>query len=150
MEPDLNGFAENYRTLFGLKKRNIREYSAMGFAYIGDAVYELAVRTYVVEHYNAPVQKMHRITSSLVKAQTQAAVADAIMDELTPQEADAYRRGRNSDTHTRSRNADMIDYRRATGLEARGGYLYLNGEYERLVTLIHSGLDKLSLLAPEK
>ena len=87
MEPDLNGFAENYRTLFGLKKRNIREYSAMGFAYIGDAVYELAVRTYVVEHYNAPVQKMHRITSSLVKAQTQAAVADAIMDELTPQEA---------------------------------------------------------------
>ena len=136
--------------VFSLPETDPAQLSPLTLAYIGDAVYELAVRTYVVEHYNAPVQKMHRITSSLVKAQTQAAVADAIMDELTPQEADAYRRGRNSDTHTRSRNADMIDYRRATGLEALVGYLYLNGEYERLVTLIHSGLDKLSLLAPEK
>lgn len=139
-------FADEYRQLFGLQKRDIREYSAMGLAYIGDAVYELAVRTYVIEHYNAQVQKMHRITSSLVKAQTQAAVADVIMDSLTPEEASAYRRGRNSDTHTRSRNADMIDYRRATGLEALVGYLYLNGEYKRLLELIHSGLAQLSLL----
>ena len=146
MEPDLNGFAENYRTLFGLKKRNIREYSAMGFAYIGDAVYELVIRTVIVRRGNAPVNRLNRKAVKYACAKKQAEMIAA----LTPQEADAYRRGRNSDTHTRSRNADMIDYRRATGLEALVGYLYLNGEYERLVTLIHSGLDKLSLLAPEK
>ena len=141
MEPDLNGFAENYRTLFGLKKRNIREYSAMGFAYIGDAVYELIIRSYVLNLAGQPVEKLHRHTTRLVKADAQAAAYHALEDLLTEEEKGVFRRGRNAKSYSRAKNASLSAYRTATGFESLMGWLYLTGQFDRLAVLAGFILD---------
>ncbi len=129
------------REQFGVEEVDIRTYSPLTLAYIGDGVYDLLIRTVVVGRGNMRTDELHRRTSHIVKAQTQAAMAEALLPELTDAEADVYRRGRNAKSYTMAKNATMADYRRATGFEALVGWLYLNGETERIVALAKRGLE---------
>ena len=121
----------------------IRDSSPLALAYIGDAVYELAIRTRVVSRGNVQVSKMHKKSAGLVKAESQAALFKLISEELTEEEMAVYKRGRNAKSYTMAKNATMTDYRMATGLEALVGYLYLKEDFERLLTLIGHGLEKM-------
>ncbi|PHV69570.1 ribonuclease III [Sporanaerobium hydrogeniformans] len=120
------------------------EYSPLALAYIGDGVYEIFVRTYVINKGNAPVNKMHKASRELVRAETQAKIYHSIEKQLTEEETNVLRRGRNAKSISVPKNADMTQYRHATGLEALIGYLYIKGEIERINELINLGLMGLS------
>ena len=85
---------------------------------------------------------LHKKKSLMVKAAAQAAQAEALLPDLTPEELAVYKRGRNAHSHTTAKNATIGDYRKATGLEALYGYLYLSGQEERLLSLIRTGLER--------
>ena len=99
---------------------------------LGDAVYEIMIRTKVVNDGSVQVNKLHKRSADLVKAETQAKIAIALMDELTEEELAVYKRGRNAKSYTMAKNASMKDYRMATGFEALIGYLYLAEKHHRL------------------
>lgn len=124
-----------------LPKIDPKTYSPLGLAYIGDAVYEIAVRTLVISEGNMSVNKYHQKSSSMVKAAAQAQVYDKIKEILTDEEAAVYKRGRNAKSSTAAKNASIVEYRMATGVEALMGYLYLSGQMARVLKLIKTGLD---------
>ena len=124
-----------------------RTYSPLVLAYIGDAVYELLIRTKVINHGSMQVNKMHKKSASLVKAETQANIIKAIQDDLTEEELAIYKRGRNAKSATTAKHATMMDYRMATGFEALVGYLYLQAQNDRLLELIRDGLEKIGELS---
>ncbi len=128
---------------FGLKEVDIRTYSPLTLAYIGDAVYDLIFRSVVVQRGNAPANKLHHQTIRYVKAPAQALLVEKIMEELTPEELAVYKRGKNAKPYTMAKNATMAEYKKATGLEALVGYLYLTDQMERVLELVQSGLHKL-------
>ena len=130
---------------FDITSKDIRTYSPLTLAYIGDAVYDLVVRSVLVNRGNTAVNNLHKRASAIVKAPTQAQVAASIMDDLTDEEKDIYRRGRNSKPHTKAKNASTIEYLEATGLEAVVGFLYLKGDMDRALNLIRLGLERSSL-----
>lgn len=103
-------------------------------AYVGDAVFELMVRTKILEAGNAPVQKLHQLTVHHVCASAQSEGYHQIEAVLTEEEAAIFRRGRNTHNNI-PKNADPATYRAATGLEALFGYLYIKGETQRLEEL---------------
>ena len=103
---------------------DIRTYSPLTLAYIGDGVFDLVIRSVVVGKGNTRPNQLHHRTSQIVKAHTQAVIIQYLEPMLTEEEADIYRRGRNAKSATMAKNATMADYRKATGLEALVGYLY--------------------------
>ncbi len=115
---------------------NIKEMSPLSLAYIGDAVYELYVRNYVMKDANMPVAKLHKKSTSLVKAKAQSEIIHGIMDKLTDEEIAVFKRGRNAHSYTSAKNADIVDYRHATGFEALIGYTYLKKDEKRLKELL--------------
>ncbi len=120
----------------GLKTSDIDMYNPLVLAYIGDSVYELYVRTLLVSHGSIQVSKLHKRAITFVKAKSQAEfLEEVIQSELTDDEKDIVRRGRNAKSGTVPKNAELVDYRMATGLEALFGYLYLIGNIERLIYL---------------
>lgn len=129
-----------------LKEMDPKMYSPLALAYIGDAVYELIVRTMVINHGSIQVNKMHKKSASLVNAGTQAEMIRLILEELTEEETAVYKRGRNAKSVTTAKHATVVDYRTATGFEALCGYLYLTGRLKRLVTLISHGFEKIGEL----
>ena len=129
---------------FSLPQVDIQTYSPLTLAYIGDAAYELVIRSLVVERGNAPVNKLHKRSSQLVKAKTQAEAALKLQEVFTEEEMSVYKRGRNTRSHTMAKNAEMVDYRMATGFEAVMGYLHLKQDYGRMLELIYLGVgDKI-------
>ena len=130
---------------FELKEVDIRAYSPLTLAYIGDCVYDLVIRTVVVERGNEPANKLHKKTVAYVKAQTQAAMIEALLPYLTEEEEAVYKRGRNAKSYTSAKNASIGDYRKATGMEALVGYLYLTGQEARIMELTKTGLKELSM-----
>ena len=130
---------------FGIESKDIRTYSPLTLAYIGDAVFDVIIRSILVNKGNTAVNKLHKRASDIVKAGTQAAFVKALMDNFTEEEADVYRRGRNSKPHTKAKNATTMDYLDATGFEAIIGYLYLTDNMDRICELIEMGIEKLSL-----
>lgn len=143
METGLSGML---REALMLQPVDIRTYSPLVLAYIGDAVYELLIRTRVVNRGSMQVNKMHQKSASLVKAETQANLIKALFEELTEEEQAVYKRGRNARSASMAKHAKMIDYRMATGFEALMGYLYMTEQYERLFALVHDGLEKIGEL----
>ncbi len=139
MEQGLDAYI---RQQFGLGEHDIRTYSPLALAYIGDGIYELIIRTIVTERGNKQVRKLHRETSRLVKARAQAAMMDILLPLLTEEERDVYKRGRNAKTSRMAKNATASDYHRATGMEALVGYLYLKDDMERLCALIKEALSR--------
>lgn len=130
------------KELFHLEDQDLRSYSPLILAYIGDGVYELIIRTILVKKGNCPVNRLHKKASSLVKAGAQSAIMEVIEEELTPEELSVYRRGRNAHSPTMAKHATMADYRRATGFEALMGYLYLKEDYTRMLTLVRMGIGE--------
>lgn len=129
-------------TAFSLKEQDAKQYSPLTLAYIGDAVYEVIVRTILVEHGNAPVNVLHKQASKLVKAEAQADAYHRIKEQLTEEELSVFRRGRNAKSYTSAKNATIGDYRVATGYEALFGYWYLTGQTERMLTVAKAGITE--------
>ena len=130
---------------FELEDKDIRTYSPLTLAYIGDGVYELVIRTILVKKGNCPVNQLHRKASSLVKAAAQSDIMAVIEPLLTPEELSVYKRGRNAHSPTMAKHATMADYRRATGFEALMGYLYIKEEFGRIIELVRTGIGKEKL-----
>ena len=133
-------FLEYLDQKMSLHDVDLREYSPLVLAYIGDDVYDLIVRTVLVKNRNMQVNKLHRQASKQVKASAQAEVVDKIKPLLTQEEVQIYKRGRNAHSYTKAKNATTMDYRKATGLEALMGYLYLKKDIKRIIDLIYAGL----------
>lgn len=124
------------------KDVDVKTYSSLTLAYIGDAVYDLVIRTMVVQRGNKAVNLLHRDAVHYVKAGAQAAMIEALQEELTEEEMAVYKRGRNAKSHTAAKNASIEDYRKATGMEALIGYLYLADRFDRVLELVRLGLEK--------
>lgn len=137
MEKGLN---EYILRQFGMEHVDIRSYSPLALAYIGDGIYDLVIRSMVVGKGNTGANQLHRQTSQLVKAHTQSEMIEVLLPELTEEELAVYKRGRNAKSPTMAKNATMADYRRATGFEALMGYLYLENRMERMMELIKTAL----------
>lgn len=135
------GMSSYFDKQFQLEEVDIKSYSPLTLAYIGDAIYDLVIRTMVVKQGNVQVGKLHKKTSKLVNAGTQSAMVEVILPYLTNEEAAIYKRGRNAKSATIAKHATMSDYRRATGFEALMGYLYLNKDIKRIIDLVKIGLD---------
>ena len=133
---------EYLRDAIGLRDVDLRTYSPLTLAYIGDAIYDLIIRTLIVKQGNSRPEKMHKRASALVKASAQAEMIERLLPMLTEEEHAIYKRGRNAKSYTMAKNATMLDYRKATGFEALMGYLYLKEDMSRLIDLVKTGLDK--------
>ncbi|WP_321015123.1 Mini-ribonuclease 3 [Eisenbergiella porci] len=130
---------------FNLGEVDLRTYSPLTLAFVGDCIYDLIIRTVVVERHNASPNRLHKEKSHLVKAQTQAEMGTVLQQYLTEEELAVYRRGRNAKSYTTAKNASVGDYWKATALEALYGYLYLDGRMERLMELVKISLRELDL-----
>ena len=130
------------KELFQLEDTDIRTYSPLTLAYIGDAIYELVIRTILVEKGNTQVNKLNQRANRLVKASAQSEMIEKLKPHLTEEEMAVFKRGRNAKSYTMAKNATMSDYRRATGFEALMGYLYLTEQWERMLELIKLGMTE--------
>jgi ribonuclease-3 family protein len=121
---------------------DLRKYSPLTFAFLGDGVYGLYVRSTLVKHGNAHARKLHEETSRIVSARAQAVVFDQFMDGdiLSDEEKDIMRRGSNAHVTHQAKNASSQDYHKATGLEALFGYLYLLERTDRISELAELGI----------
>lgn len=117
-------------------EEEIRAMSPLILAYIGDALYEVYIRTYIVHEYKGKVHDLHKIATRFVKASGQANIAHSLKEELTEREWDIIKRGRNQKSGSVPKNANISDYKYATGFEYLIGYLYLMGKNERLEEII--------------
>lgn len=125
-----------------MDKSELITISPLVLAYLGDTVYESYIREYLIKkNINKKVNDLHKSAIKYVNAKAQATVIHAIEDELTEDEERVYKRGRNQKSHTSPKNADIIDYKHATGFEALIGYLHLNNEIDRLNYIISKGID---------
>ena len=131
--------------IFNSKEVRPNEYSPLALAFIGDSVFDLVIKSVIVEKANCQVNKLQNKTSKIVRATTQALIVDALKDELSEEETNIYRRGRNAKPYTKAKNASYSEYCKATGLEALVGYLYLKGDTERLIALIKTGLENAEI-----
>lgn len=115
---------------------DFKQYGALALAYMGDAVYEVAVREYLMKKANMPVNTLHKLAKKYVSAVAQSGFFDILEPQLTEEEISVYKRGRNSKPHTTAKNASLADYKKATGLEALFGYLYLTDNRARIKELL--------------
>jgi ribonuclease-3 family protein len=123
-----------------IEENELKQLSATVLAFIGDAVFELLVRSRLVAQGHRKVRELHLDTVARVKATSQARMMQVLSSYLTEAEQDIFRRGRNAKSSL-PRNADMADYRLSTGFEAVLGYLYLKGDLERLQYLAELALN---------
>ena len=144
MEKSLE-FLQQIKDTFHCGDTDIRGYSPLTLAYIGDAVYDMIIRTIVVERANRAAGELHKRTIRYVNAGAQAAMIEALLDELTEEEMAVYKRGRNAKSHSSAKNASLQDYRKATGFEALVGFLYLTGQMGRILYLVKTALGKIQL-----
>lgn len=140
---ELENWKNPVETAFDLEGQDIRTYSPLVLAFIGDGVYDLIVRTVMVEQGNTHANLLHKRCSRLVKADTQAAMIERLLPVLSEEEAAVYKRGRNAKTGSRSRSASLADYRKATGFEALMGYLYLEHKMDRILELVKMGWKEI-------
>lgn len=132
---------EKIKEVFPCPKQDLRTYSPLALAYIGDGVYELVIRTIIVAKANRSAGDLHKRAVRYVKAESQSRMAEILRPMLTEEEADVLRRGRNAKPHSVAKNASVGDYHRATGFEALMGYLYLSGQTDRMLELIRTGMQ---------
>jgi ribonuclease-3 family protein len=120
---------------------DLAETSPLVLAYLGDAIYEAYIRSYLVKNNRLSVHKLHKLSVGFVSATAQANVIHNIIDNLSDDEKDIVRRGRNTKSGSVPKNADIGSYRYATGFEALIGYLYLSHRHERLSDILKLSLD---------
>ncbi len=129
--------------VFSLREVDVNQYSPLALAYIGDSIYDLIIKTLVVNEGNQQVQKLHKRTSRFVQASAQSKMMRTLQERLTEEEHAVYKRGRNAKSVSPAKNQSVTDYRRATGFEALVGYLYIKKEWKRMLELIKTGLECL-------
>lgn len=117
------------------EKPDIKTIPTLNLAFIGDGVFDLLVREHLVLSGNDHVGELNKAKVEMVNCKSQAGFANLIMPELTEEELDVYKRGRNTKVNSASRHSTLSDYHAATGLEALFGYLYLKGDNERIKEL---------------
>ena len=127
---------------FTLPEVDVRTYSPLALAYIGDGVFDIIIRTIIVGQGNSGSHDLHVQVSKYVNAGAQANMIDNLMLKLNEEELAVYKRGRNAKTATMAKNATIQDYRKATGFEALVGYLYLQGRMDRIIELLKIGLQR--------
>lgn len=116
---------------------------SLALAFIGDTVFDLLTRGAVVSEGNFPVNIMHRKAKAVVNATSQSKMYSAIESMLDEEELAVMKRGRNAKSHTSAKNQSIVDYRRATGVEALFGYLYLLERYDRIEELYNTGIKEI-------
>ncbi len=126
---------KNLTDIFGNKFLSPKNYSALTLAYIGDCVYELYVRGYLIQKSDQKVNLLHKTSTRFVCAKAQAELYHKIKDMLSEDETAVFHRGRNTKSHV-PKNAVVSDYRIATGIEALFGYLYITGKKDRISELL--------------
>lgn len=144
MEKSLS-FLEKIKETFECEEIDVKTYSPLALAFMGDCIFEIIIRTVVVERGNRGANGLHKSKSDVVNAKVQAKMAEALLPELTEEELACYKRGRNAKSHTMAKNASVGEYRKATGLEALYGYLYLQNKEDRLLELTKLGLKKINI-----
>jgi len=117
-------------------------YSPIVLAYMGDSIYDLIIRSMVVNKGAKAVGKIHKEVSSYVNAKAQADIYYKIEPILTEEERAVFRRGRNAKSNSTPKNADLKTYKHATGFEAILGYLYMSGNLDRIMELVALGLEE--------
>lgn len=126
-----------------LRKNDTKQLSPLVLAYIGDSIFDLIIKTLLIDKRgNIQVNKLNREASGIVKAQTQSKLISYIEGELNEEELAVYKRGRNAKSYTSAKNASIGDYRRATGFEALMGYLYMSGQYARMMELVKKAIER--------
>ncbi|MBO5031954.1 MAG: ribonuclease III [Lachnospiraceae bacterium] len=148
MEEGLNkpGMLSQIHTEFGVEGADIRTFSPLTLAYIGDAVFEIIIRTLIVEQGQRPAQTLHSHTTKIVCADTQAKMIEAVYDTLTEKEQEIYRRGKNTKINSSAKNASLASYRKATGFEALCGYLFLQDDTERVMQIVKQAMEAAQIV----
>jgi ribonuclease-3 family protein len=136
-------FLKYFKDTFNIEQKKPESYSPLALAYIGDAIFDLMIRSMVVSKSNKQVEKYHKKVTSIVSAGAQAKMMKGIRDSLTEEEHAIYKRGRNANFNSKAKNATRSEYRNATAFEAVLGYLYLKEDYKRLVDVVQMGLEVL-------
>lgn len=121
---------------FNIQRGAVNQMSPLSLAYVGDTVYEVYIRTMLVSRGNTTVHKLHKSSVEFVKAKAQSDIIHHLMDSLTPEEQEIVKRGRNAKSGTIPKNADVTEYKYATGFESLIGYLFLTGSHGRLLEIL--------------
>ena len=124
------------------EKIDVDTLSPLVWAYVGDSVYELYVRTYLINNTKLKPHKLHIASISYVKANEQAKTLQKLMEHLTEEEQEIVKRGRNAENHHLPKNATVQDYMYATAFEALIGYLYLTKQDKRLAEILKLSIEK--------
>ena len=132
----------NMRKDFDIKPMDVMNLQPLVLAYIGDAVYEVYIRTMLVINKQTNVNTLHKMSVGYVKAKAQSDIVHRIADMLTQDEQDVVRRGRNAKSATVPKHAEVTDYRYSTGFEALIGYLYLINSTERLMEILRLSVEE--------
>ena len=119
---------------------DIQTVSAQTLAFIGDAVYNVYIRTYLTSKSTAKAGLLHTQSIKYVSAKGQSETIDKIMDMLTEEEVSVYKRGRNTNISTVSKHVDVVEYKKATGFECLIGYLYVTRQKERLDEIVKESI----------
>ena len=138
MEKSVMDLPEILKEQFGGETADIRTYSPLVLAYIGDGIYDLVIRTLIVRHGSCQPNKLHKRTSALVKASAQSEMIDKLMESLTEEELAVFKRGRNASKASVAKHASPEEYRASTGFECLLGWLYLNGQLSRVQELFEA------------
>lgn len=128
---------------------NINKYSSLSLAFLGDAVFSLMVREYLVKNANPHPSKLHKLSIKAVSASAQSEGAKKIIPILTDEELDVFKRGRNAHPKHTPKNQSEGDYHYATGLESLFGYLYLENKNDRLKELFNMIIEDIEVLGSE-
>ncbi len=143
--PQTADFCGEVRRIFQEKPVDLRTYSPLALAFLGDGIYSAVVRTMVISRGNRQAKKLHDETRHLVSAGAQARIGDAVQELLTEEEQRIYHRGRNANPPHHAKSASYEEYMKATALETLCGYLYLKGETERFLEILKAGIEGAGL-----
>lgn len=119
-----------------IKNIDMQTISQQNLAFVGDAVFNVYIRTYLISRANKNTGKLHKESINYVSARAQSKIIDVILDKLSEKEIEIYKRGRNTNINTVSKNVDVVSYKKATGFEALIGFLYLSNNVKRLEEII--------------
>ena len=136
---------KDIKKYYDLTGKDPSQIGPLKLAYLGDAVFELVIRSILMDERDRSVKKMNKVAQELVNAAAQAKLAGEIVPKLTKEEHAVFNRGRNAKNSSSSKRSDIHDYRIATGLESVFGYWYLTGQMERAVDLLHLAIDHLEM-----
>lgn len=127
-----------------IKNIDLQTVSMQTLAFIGDSVYNVYIRTYLASTSNVQTGKLHVKSIKYVSARGQAKIMDNLISILSEEEIAVYKRGRNTNIHTVSKNVDVVEYKKSTGFEALIGYLYVSKKNERLEEIVKFSIDYIN------